>query len=868
METSLRGAETAAAWQDWETHNVAIDDDGVRIAAQALPTYGQGRPATVDAVTVADVALAPCGDPYLLTDEGALYRYDPARDTAEELSCVWRATGDPTALCVTSDTIYVAGTDPGAVQAISRYALQTRWLREAGVHAPIALCRSAGEAYLLDGASPRGAASIKRIDRDERLEPVVEGLMAPLDLASDAEGRLWALDELVGTDPGGDHVPVVRRFDRDVIASGDPVAATDTIHLAPEAFRIHGTGTPVVPTCLAVGAGGDLLVGVHHETPGQPALLRYRSDDAAFERQPAVEAPARALAAPGRADDPQAYVVDHDGHLHVVDGDYRTRRDRDGRRAGRLVNRFEASEEGVQWHRVHVARTLAGSEDEVRVRYATTDAHQPEPQAGDWDAPELAVLSGLGETYAERLRQWGVEDLADLADRSAAAVQSMVSVEEVDVSESTVREWQAQAEDLLAAGEPANTAVTAVDGIGPTYAARLEAGSVPDLETLSTTDAAAIARIVSAGTLDVSLSRTTEWVQAARDQRPERATPEDLDWTTITPSSPSDALLTDAVGRYCWIEIELLGTATSSPRVSACQVEFPRDTYLSELPAIYNAESRAFLERYLSLFERVFTDVEADIEDLTTYLDPDGIPAEAGHLSWLGSFLGMDVEETWPTPVAREFVDRASELYRVRGTRRGLRMALDVYLEHVQPETRDWTAARAQEDARLDQLVETGLLTAAEADRARESHEALAAREPADTVSMRAWSGLECADDGPAREFYERLLGCEEGFLVLLHPRVAEEDVRNLALIVAAQEPAHASVRTVGLERGVQLSGTCEEGTAERGYHTYLGVNTTLVERSFALDEAGLGEETVLGSHEPDGQLDLSARLGADTHLS
>lgn len=930
MTSSRRGAASPDAWETWARWNVAVGDDGVTLPRADLPTYERARAATIDpADPLVDVALAPCGDPYVLTAGGAVYRYDPARAVAERLACVWQATGDPRALCVTGDTIYVAGTalesagntanaadtapgaagtsadapgspdaDGGAVQAVSRIGGQTRWTATGGVDPVVAMARVDGRVYLLCDPGTRGTGWIGQVCQDATVDAVVTGLLAPRDLAADADGRLWVLDELVGTDPDGGE-PVVRRFDADALAPGAPVDATDSVHVAPAAFRIAGTGETVPPTCLAVGAGGHLLVGVDPDWQEQLAVLRYRPADGGFERQPALEAGCRALAAPGEADAPRAYAVSAaptevsagtdppptettpdgrataaDGRLHVVDGGYRTQRDGDGATAGRLVTRFAADEAGVQWHRVELARSLAGPESEVRVRYHATDAPEPAPEGatdGDWDAPALESLDGLGETYADRLRAWGVADLADLAEHSAEAVQSIVAVEEVDVAPATVESWQAAARSLLDGGEPAGADVEVVDGVGPTYAARLRAGGLPDLDALVAADAAAIARIVSAGTLDVALDRARAWVRAARDQRPERASYDGLDWTAVEPASPRDALLDGADGRYLWVEIELVGTVGDAPTVRSVHAEFPRETYLEELPALYRTDeaSADFLARYLSLFERIFTDVETAVEHLTSYLDPRGIPAEAAHLAWLGSFLGVDVDGDWPTPVARTFVERAPELYRMRGTRRGLFAALSIYLDHAAPATRDWERAREREDARLDGLVAAGLLTDAEADAARAAHEDLAARAPAPTVTTLSWADLACAGDSPAREFAERLVGCRQGFLVLLHPRVAAADVRALAGIVAAQAPAHASVRTVGLRRRVQLAGTCPgEETAERGYHTYLGVNSALTDPEFALESAGLGEETVLGRHEPDGQLDHAARLGADAHLS
>lgn len=869
MDSSLRGASTGDAWRTWDRSNVAVEDDAVTIERAPLPTYAAGHEAFVgDDASVVDVALAPCGDPYVLTDTGRLFRYDPARGRSERLSCVWQATGTPRTCCVTHDTIYVAGGDPAAVQAISRYALQTRWIARTGTQDPISLARADGDVYLLDGASYDGAASVEQVCAGGHIEPVVAGLMLPRDLASGPEGGLWVLDPLVGSDPDGVDEFVVRRFDTADLSPGDPVSATDHVHIVPEGFRTLADDVPVLPSCLAVGPAGDLLVGVDPDWDANPALLRYHPDEARFERQPGLSAAARAVAAGGSQSDPGAYVVYADGRLHVSDGYFRVQRDAEGRTEGVLRTRFEATDVSVEWHRVALEPHLAGPENEVRVRYATTDAEQPAPVGeSTWDAAALETIDGLGPTYAARLRAAGIEYLSDLADRSPAAVQAVVSVEEVDVADSTVADWQSAATTLLDGGTAPTTGVDAVDGIGSVYAARLRAGGIPDLGQLVAADTAAIARVVSAGTLRVPLSRTRDWVRTARDQRPDPPSYEVLDWTTITPTSPHDALFEDAVGRYCWIELRLYGTQRRSPTVDACRVEFPRETYLTELPALFREDPDAarFLRRYLSLFERVFDDVEAAVESLPGLLDPDGVPA--GHLDWLGAFLGMAVDGEWPTPVAREFVDRAPELYRMRGTRRGLRTALSIYLDHVEPPRRDWEPALEREAAHLDDLVESGHITQAEADDAMARLEGLADRDPAPTVRIRTWNALDCATDGPARQFHERLLGCEAGVLVLLHPRVSDADVRVLSRIADSHEPAHTSLRTVGLNRRLQLGGTCEHGEA-RGYHTYLGVNSTLAERTFALDEAGLGEETVLDSDEPDGQLDLGARLGADARLS
>ena len=119
-----------------------------------------------------------------------------------------------------------------------------------------------------------------------------------------------------------------------------------------------------------------------------------------------------------------------------------------------------------------------------------------------------------------------------------------------------------------------------------------------------------------------------------------------------------------------------------------------------------NGQSTEFLERFLSVFESGFTDIEEDLDDVTRYFDPEGVPSE--YLSWLGGWLAIEFDEGWPESARREFLDRAPELFKMRGTKEGLRAVLRLYLNHVEQPDTSWMV-QWQRD-RLEQRHKDGHL--------------------------------------------------------------------------------------------------------------------------------------------------------------
>lgn len=346
---------------------------------------------------------------------------------------------------------------------------------------------------------------------------------------------------------------------------------------------------------------------------------------------------------------------------------------------------------------------------------------------------------------------------------------------------------------------------------------------------------------------------------------------EDVHWSTPPLANPGDALLDggDIKGRYLWMKITLIGTEYDSPGVRSVRVYFPRMSYLRYLPAIYQEDgpSKEFLERFLSLFESFFVDIEEEIDGITKYFDPQGVPAR--YLSWLGSWLAIEADETWTESRKRELIKKAPALYKMRGTREGLMEILKLYVEGkeyggddmaAEPPT-SWCEAHLREGKALDRLVEKGYIT--KEDRKREMAEyrnlmVERMERAGELFDIFEYFKLMSIEDKELREIYRKLIGCPRCFLVLVNPlSLRDEELRTVKRIVDSQAPAHTVGRVVELRPSIYLDG-----------HTYLGINTVLSRRRFVLEKSGLGKDSVLTEREEYGHLDVKSRIGVDTVIS
>ena len=145
-------------------------------------------------------------------------------------------------------------------------------------------------------------------------------------------------------------------------------------------------------------------------------------------------------------------------------------------------------------------------------------------------------------------------------------------------------------------------------------------------------------------------------------------------------NNAKDMLFKYKNGRYLWLKLALATYDEKvRPAVRQMKILYPRISYLRYLPAIYQDDpvSRDFLERFLSLYESIFSDLEIDISTVSQYFDPDTTPP--GFLKWLASWVNIAIEDEWPEAMQREFIRQAARLYTIKGTVAGLSLFIEIY---------------------------------------------------------------------------------------------------------------------------------------------------------------------------------------------
>ena len=133
-----------------------------------------------------------------------------------------------------------------------------------------------------------------------------------------------------------------------------------------------------------------------------------------------------------------------------------------------------------------------------------------------------------------------------------------------------------------------------------------------------------------------------------------------------------DALIQVPSGQYIRLKIELHRDGEKSPVLKQVKVYYPRLSYLRYLPEVFqeNSESKEFLERYLSIFESAFYDSEECISHIPLYIDPKAAPEE--FYRWLADWVSLDLYELLTDNEKREFILKAVEFYKQKGTVSGL----------------------------------------------------------------------------------------------------------------------------------------------------------------------------------------------------
>jgi len=139
---------------------------------------------------------------------------------------------------------------------------------------------------------------------------------------------------------------------------------------------------------------------------------------------------------------------------------------------------------------------------------------------------------------------------------------------------------------------------------------------------------------------------------------------------------PAELAFLAARGRYAYLRLTLHGDGRHTPVLRWLRAEFPRDSYLRYLPAVFSEDpvGRSVSARLLSLFESVNVEISSEISTLRRLFEPYAL--DPSFLNWLAERLDVLLQPDWPEPKARAALADAFWLYRRRGTRAALERLL------------------------------------------------------------------------------------------------------------------------------------------------------------------------------------------------
>jgi phage tail-like protein len=103
----------------------------------------------------------------------------------------------------------------------------------------------------------------------------------------------------------------------------------------------------------------------------------------------------------------------------------------------------------------------------------------------------------------------------------------------------------------------------------------------------------------------------------------------------------------------------------------------PRSLYLNFLPALYREVD--FIGRFLKVFEQAFEPDVQTLDVLWAHLNP--LTAPKAMLPFLAHWVAWPMDPRWSLQKQRRLIHQAMEIYRWRGTRRGLRLYLHLYTD-------------------------------------------------------------------------------------------------------------------------------------------------------------------------------------------
>jgi phage tail-like protein len=125
------------------------------------------------------------------------------------------------------------------------------------------------------------------------------------------------------------------------------------------------------------------------------------------------------------------------------------------------------------------------------------------------------------------------------------------------------------------------------------------------------------------------------------------------------------------------------GSNRSSRGIAATAATSPFPI-VERLPGMLQGDP--FTRAFTAGLDDVWAAALVALDNVHAYLDPRTAPQD--FVVWLASWVGVVLDENWPEHRQRELVAKAVDLYRWRGTARGIRALVAVYAG-VEPEIDD-----------------------------------------------------------------------------------------------------------------------------------------------------------------------------------
>src|SRR4051794_40886726 len=146
--------------------------------------------------------------------------------------------------------------------------------------------------------------------------------------------------------------------------------------------------------------------------------------------------------------------------------------------------------------------------------------------------------------------------------------------------------------------------------------------------------------------------------------------------------------------------------ALRSPQAEGTTLE--PSNLLNFLPAIYAARSLDFsgedtsyvdMGQFLRIFEDVLNPISEMVDNQPYYFDPMTAPVDI--LNYMAEWVDLDEGDEWTLDRRRALVEAAAGLYRIRGTKEGIRRHLGIYAQGLVFILEGTQGFRLDSDARI-----------------------------------------------------------------------------------------------------------------------------------------------------------------------